>query len=161
MNVDSAMPLAHGLKSKKLVINARTKTGRPYKLKYKIKDENTIIIKNRDTIPLKLTITPKLPSENSDFMKKMQYPTRFLMMLRSVSVSYRNTYNLTVPGFLPEVGDMLGQRKLDGIFSPGVAFAFGFVDDSYLDDAKSKGLNSGGASDGELLRELLLKIFMQ
>ena len=29
------------------------------------------------------------------------------------------------------------------------------------DDAKSKGLNSGGASDGELLRELLLKIFLQ
>ncbi len=28
-------------------------------------------------------------------------------------------------------------------------------------DAKSKGVNSGGASDGELLRELLLKIFMQ
>ena len=27
-------------------------------------------------------------------------------------------------------------------------------------DAKSKGLNTGGASDGELLRELLLKIFM-
>lgn len=28
-------------------------------------------------------------------------------------------------------------------------------------DAKSKGLNSGGAPDGELLRELLLKIFLQ
>lgn len=28
-------------------------------------------------------------------------------------------------------------------------------------DAKSKGMNSGGASDGELLRELLLKIFLQ
>ena len=27
-------------------------------------------------------------------------------------------------------------------------------------DAKSKGMNAGGASDGELLRELLLKIFM-
>ncbi|MBQ5681509.1 MAG: cell surface protein SprA, partial [Bacteroidaceae bacterium] len=75
-----------------------------------------------------------------------QAAARFLMMLRSVSVSYRNTYNLTVPGFLPEVGDMLGQRKLDGIFSPGVAFAFGFVDDSYLDDAKSKGWLLGNDS---------------
>ena len=27
-------------------------------------------------------------------------------------------------------------------------------------DAKSKGLNAGGAPDGELLRELLLKIFL-
>jgi len=28
-------------------------------------------------------------------------------------------------------------------------------------DAKSKGMNTGGASDGELLRELLLKVFLQ
>ena len=28
-------------------------------------------------------------------------------------------------------------------------------------DAKSKGMNAGGAPDGELLRELLLKIFLQ
>jgi DNA polymerase-3 subunit delta len=28
-------------------------------------------------------------------------------------------------------------------------------------DGKSKGIDSGGMSDGELLRELLLKIFMQ
>ena len=28
-------------------------------------------------------------------------------------------------------------------------------------DAKSKGINAGGAPDGELLRELLLKIFLQ
>ena len=27
-------------------------------------------------------------------------------------------------------------------------------------DAKSKGINTGGAPDGELLRELLLKIFL-
>ena len=27
-------------------------------------------------------------------------------------------------------------------------------------DAKSKGIGNGGMSDGELLRELLLKIFM-
>ena len=43
---DSQLTIAHGLKSKKLVINARTKKGRPYKLKYKVKDENNIIIKN-------------------------------------------------------------------------------------------------------------------
>ena len=28
-------------------------------------------------------------------------------------------------------------------------------------DGKSKGIDTGGMSDGELLRELLLKIFMQ
>ena len=68
------------------------------------------------------------------------------MMLRNVSISYRNTYNLSVPGFLPEVGDMLGQRRMGGMFTPGVDFAFGFVDDSYLDKAKSRGWLIGSDS---------------
>ena len=139
LNLDSAMLLAHGLKSKKLVINARTKTGRPYKLKYKVKDENTIIIKNKDTIPLKLTITPKLPSENSDFMKKMQYPTRFLMMLRSMSINYSNNYSMSLPGFMPNTGDLLGQNKMNGTYAPGLDFAFGLTDDNYLQRAFDKG----------------------
>ena len=136
---DTVLPVSHGLKSKKLVINARTKKGRPYKLKYKVIDENNIIIKNKDTIPLKLTITPKLKSENTEFMKRMQYPTRFLMMLRSMSINYTNNYSMSLPGFLPNVGDMFGQYKLGGAYAPGLDFAFGLTDDDYLQRAYDKG----------------------
>ena len=136
---DSQLTIAHGLKSKKLVINARTKKGRPYKLKYKVKDENNIIIKNKDTIPLKLTITPKPKSENSEFMKRMQYPTRFLMMLRSMSINYTNNYSMSLPGFMPNTGDMFGQNKLNGTYAPGLDFAFGLTSDSYLQRAFDKG----------------------
>lgn len=136
---DSQLTIAHGLKSKKLVINARTKKGRPYKLKYKVKDENNIIIKNKDTIPLKLTITPKPKSENSEFMKRMQYPTRFLMMLRSMSINYTNNYSMSLPGFMPNTGDMFGQNKLNGTYAPGLDFAFGLTNDSYLQRAFDKG----------------------
>ena len=68
------------------------------------------------------------------------------MMVRNVSISYRNNYNLSVPGFLPEVGDIFGQKRMDGMFTPGVDFAFGFVDDSYLDKAKSRGWLLGSDS---------------
>jgi cell surface protein SprA len=136
---DTVLPLAHGLKNKKLVINARTKKGRPYKLKYKVVDENNIIIKSKDTLPLKLTITPKPKSENTEFMKRMQYPTRFLMMLRSMSVNYTNNYSMSLPGFMPNTGDMLGQSKLGGTYAPGLDFAFGLTDDSYLKRAYDKG----------------------
>ncbi|MBR2607736.1 MAG: cell surface protein SprA [Bacteroidaceae bacterium] len=139
LRADTVLPLAHGLKSKKLVINARTKKGRPYKLKYKVVDENTILIKNKDTLPLKLTITPKVKSETTDFMKRMQYPTRFLMMLRSMSVTYSNNYSMSLPGFMPNVGDALGQNKMGGSYAPGLDFAFGLTDDSYLRRAYDKG----------------------
>ena len=80
---------------------------------------------------------PKLEEEK--WYTAAQAGARFLMMLRNVSVSYRNTYNLALPGFLPQVGDMLGQRRLGGAFTPGVDFGFGLVGDSYIDKAKERG----------------------
>ena len=78
-----------------------------------------------------------------------QAGARFLMMLRNVSISYRNTYNLALPGFMPSVGDMLGQRRgLNGAMQPGLDFAFGLIGDSYISKAKEQGwlLNSDSVS---------------
>ena len=78
-----------------------------------------------------------------------QAGARFLMMLRKVNVSYRNTYSLALPGFMPNVGDMLGQHKgLNGAMQPGLDFAFGFIGDSYIDKAKENHwlLNSDSVS---------------
>lgn len=96
--------------------------------------------------PLKLRVNviakPKL--EDQKWYQWTQAGARFLMMLRNVSVSYRNTYALALPGFMPNVGDALGQRKLRGAMSPGLDFAFGLIDDDYIDRAQDQGwlLNS-------------------
>ncbi|MCR5780050.1 MAG: cell surface protein SprA [Bacteroidaceae bacterium] len=91
--------------------------------------------------PLKLRVNvvakPKLEDQN--WYQWAQAGARFLMMLRNVSVSYRNTYALALPGFMPNVGDMLGQRKLSGAMSPGLDFAFGLVGDDYIDRAQDRG----------------------
>ncbi len=220
---DSLVQLKHGQKSKRIVVTAKTEDGKPYKLKYKRIDENTIALvgpkskksKNKkrsaddalladsaafavdsltlaaltdsllqvgtdstalaaalDSIkgarsaalaaaqaaatsasadssdskaiapaPLKLRVNvlakPKL--EDEKWYQWAQAGARFLMMLRNVSLSYRNTYSLALPGFLPSVGDALGQRRLGGMWSPGLDFAFGLVDDGYIDAAKERG----------------------
>jgi cell surface protein SprA len=77
---------------------------------------------------------PKI--EDQKWYQWAQAGARFLMMLRNVNVSYRNTYALSLPGFMPNVGDMLGQRKTGGLMAPGVDFAFGLVGDSYIDRAQ-------------------------
>ena len=86
--------------------------------------------------------------EDKGWYQWAQAGARFLMMLRNVSVSYRNTYALGLPGFMPNVGDMLGQRKMGGLMSPGVDFAFGLIGDSYIDRAQENHwlLNNDSAS---------------
>ena len=57
-------------------------------------------------------------------------------MVRSVNVSYTNRYNMTLPGFMPRVGDYFGQHSGGGL-QPGLDFAFGFTGDSYIQKAMS------------------------
>lgn len=137
---DTTLLVSHGKNSKKLVVNAKTKEGKSFRLKYKAVDNNRIkIISKVDSITtLKLTVTPKMPAEQTRWYKTAQCIARGLMLVRNVSFSYRDQYSMSLPGFLPNVGDMFGQRRGD-IMSPGLDFAFGFVDDSYVDKSRERG----------------------
>ena len=67
--------------------------------------------------------------------KSNKGPLRVLMMLRSMNISYRTQYSMLLPGFMPNVGDMLGQNRTDGLLTPGLDFAFGLMGDGYIDKA--------------------------
>ncbi len=145
---DSDLVIAHGQKSKRIRVTARDSSGFAYNIKFKKVDENSIkLVKTPvDTTKVRLNVVALPKASEQKWYSLAQTGARFLMMLRNVSVSYRNTYNLAIPGFLPEVGDMLGQKRLGGMFTPGVDFAFGFVNDSYIDKAKSRGWLLGSDS---------------
>ena len=115
-------------------MTARTKDGQPYRIKYKVIDANKILIKNLDTVQVKLSIVAKPSSENEWWYKPTQAAASFLMMVRSINVSYRNQYSMLLPGFLPMVGDIFGQNA-DGLLKPGLDFAFGLIGDNYIDKA--------------------------
>lgn len=138
---DSAINVNHGQKSKRLRITALDKSGHSVKLKIKKVDENTIrIVRSpKDTTQIRLGVVALPKREEMKGYSFLQASARFLMMVRNASISYRNTYNLTLPGFMPAVGDMLGQTRRDGTFSPGLDFAFSTVGDSYIDKAKERG----------------------
>ena len=136
---DTTLTVSHGKNSKRLIVRAKTKDGKTFRLKYRKVDNNRIRITSKvDTATtLKLTVTPKLPLDENKWYKAAQCVARGLMLVRNVSFSYRNQYSMYLPGFMPEVGDMFGQRSGD-IMSPGLDFAFGFVGDSYIDKAKER-----------------------
>ena len=135
---DSSIIVNHGKKSKRLTVVARTKDGKKYNLRYKVLDDNRIRINNHDTVQLMLSVTPKQPTEKQWWYSPAQSAARFLMMVRSIGVSYRNQYAMSIPGFLPTIGDAFGQRT-GSVMAPGLGFAFGLTGDSYLQKANDNG----------------------
>lgn len=135
---DTSVVLTHNQKSKKIRVTAVDPKGKKYPIKFKKIDENKIQILNMDTMKLRVNVMAKPKASEKAWYPYAQGLTRFLMMVRNVSVSYRNTYAMSLPGFMPNVGDMLGQRTGGGM-QPGLDFAFGFVGDSYIDKANERG----------------------
>lgn len=138
---DSVMKLTHGKKTKRIIVSAKTADGKVFDLKYKRIDENSIKITSKvDSLTkVKVTVTPKEPLEDKGWYRTMQSVARVMMMVRSVGISYRNQYSMSLPGFMPMIGDAFGQTRRVGAMSPGLDFAFGVIDDSYIDKARDKG----------------------
>ena len=136
---DTTTTLAHNQKSKRIIVTARDSAGHVYKLKYKKLDENKIEIKNLDSTKVRVNVVAKPKLEDEKWYTMAQAVARFAMMVRNINISYRNTYGLNLPNYVPNVGSMLGQSRHAGAFRPGLKYAFGLVDDSFIDQAKENG----------------------
>ena len=134
---DTAFNIRHGKNSKRLIVSAKTKDGKLFHLKYKKVDNNQIkiISKVDSTVKVKLSVLPKEPLDNKKWYKGLQMAARLAMMVRNVSINYRSSYQMTLPGFTPSVGDAFGQKKV-GQMAPGLDFAFGFIGDDYIEKAR-------------------------
>lgn len=135
---DTTVTVQHNQKSKNVRVTALRPDGTRYPVRFKVVDANRIEVLTRDTTRLKLTVTPKRRAEDQGWYKALQYTARAAMMVRNVSVSYTNRYNMSIPGFLPRVGDYFGQRNAGGL-QPGLDFAFGATDERYLQKAADRG----------------------
>ena len=146
---DSNITINHGQKSKRLRITALDTAGHAFKIYYKKKDENTLVLRKTpvDTTKIRLNVVALPSNSEKKWYDWAQAGARFLMSMRNISISYRNTYNLALPGFRPEIGDVFGQGKNNGFLAPGIGFGLGFVNDSYIDTAQERGWLMG-AADG-------------
>ena len=61
------------------------------------------------------------------------------MSPRNIAIRWKRTNTLSIPLFRNEIGDIFGQSTNYGPMSPGLDFAFGFVDDNYIYKAKERG----------------------
>ena len=151
LDADTTLTIQHGKKSKRLLVSAKGPDGKQVVLKWKVKDDNNITVKlpkdiaaklrakdstqKDSTLKLKLSVLPKEPLDKQWWYEPAQQLSRLLMMVRTVNISYRNQKTMNLPGFMPNVGDALGQRT-GSVLAPGLDFAFGLAGDSYLDKAR-------------------------
>ena len=136
---DSSITVNHGKKSKRLIVTAKTSEGKTFPIKYKVTGENDIKITTKvdSATKVKITVTPKEPLENLTWYRYAQSAARLAMMIRNVSITYRNTSAISLPGFMPNIGDAFGQRHGMNALAPGLGFAFGLADhDEFIERAR-------------------------
>ncbi|WP_029904487.1 cell surface protein SprA [Prevotella sp. 10(H)] len=124
---DTTATVSHGLNTKNIQVLAR-KDGKAYSVKFKKLDENTILITNKDSANIQLSIESKNrePGSSSQLWTDIaEYSARGLMSIRSVSFNYSRHNETYISGFRPGIGDAFGQKGSDYGMVPGLGFAFG------------------------------------
>jgi cell surface protein SprA len=138
LNPDSGTVVQHGMLTKRVIVTARKADGRRYPIKFKPLDPSRIRIENKDTALVNLTIVPTPPLTDIFFYQTAEHTLRLLMTIRRFDVKFSQTAGMMIPGYRPAVGDFFGQGQTSSGLAPGLAFAFGDIRRSYVDELSEK-----------------------
>lgn len=139
LKADTSTIIKHNLRNKKIKITAvNAVDNTPFTVHSKVIDANTVEILDRGDQNIKFTIIEVL-KEKTFWDELGEHAARFAMSTRNVSIRWRDTRSMSIPMFIPSVGNAFGQSGSFGPLSPGLDFAFGFVDESYISRAKERG----------------------
>ncbi len=136
---DTTLLIKHNLRTAKIKVSATTTDGKPFVIKSKVIDNNSIEVLNRGKENIKFTIVEVIKEDKSLWRDISEYALRVVTSPRNIAVRYRSTNSLNLPLFRPEIGNIFGQTMSQGPMSPGLDFAFGFTDEKYIDKALSRG----------------------
>ncbi|MDE6540553.1 MAG: cell surface protein SprA, partial [Muribaculaceae bacterium] len=137
---DTSIIIKHNLRTSKVRIVAATTAGKPFPIKTRPVDQNSVEVLTRgDGTNLKFTVTEVLKDEKSLWRNVGEYALRFAMSPRNLSVRYRTTRSLSLPLYEPSIGNVFGQSLSHGPMAPGLDFAFGFAGRDYIDRALDRG----------------------
>jgi len=136
---DTTLTIKHNLRTKKVKVTAFTTDGKPIMVRTKVVDANNIEVLTRGDDNVKFIITEVLKEDKNIWRELGEYATRLVLTPRNFSIRYKSTRSLSLPLFRNDIGNIFGQSTSYGPMSPGLDFAFGFTDESYIEKAKSRG----------------------
>ncbi|MBR0452476.1 MAG: cell surface protein SprA, partial [Bacteroidales bacterium] len=134
---DTKTEFKHNLKNKRVEVHFVDAKGKEVDVKYKVLDENTLRIKSKDSLEVKIVVTPKPSLEEENWYKALQLTSRLLMSVRNIQVTYQENDNFNLPGFKPESGLFFGTENYQ--HAPGWHFASGLYNaDEFLNSSIQK-----------------------
>lgn len=140
LSEDTSTIVTHGLKTRKVRLTATdAATGRKIDVRTRIIDDNNIEILTRGNQNINVTVIEQRKSHDGIWSEIARYAARLVMSPRNASVRWRSVRSLSLPLFRPDIGNIFGQSRSYGPMSPGLDFAFGFTDESYINRAKERG----------------------
>ena len=132
---DSVLNIRHNLKNKRVFAVAIDSAGKNVPIRFKVKDENTIQVYGKENKTLKLSVIQKPSLDDEGWYKAASLAARTLMSVRNISVTYKVTDGISIPGFKPESG-LFGKSAYGS--APGWDFALGLQPGDYLRKALDK-----------------------
>lgn len=136
---DTTLTIRHNLRNKKVKVTAKTTDGKPFAVKTRPIDANSVEVITRGDKTLQFTVMEILKDERPLWREIADHAARAAMLVRSANVRYRNSHSTSLPLYNPEIGNVFGQSTGYGPMAPGLDFAFGFTDESYIDKARERG----------------------
>lgn len=163
---DTSLVIRHNLRTQKVKVTATDMDGKRVAIKSRVVDANKVEILTRGDQVLNFVIDEVLKDQKSIWREIGEHAVRLAMSPRNVSLRWKRTNTMSIPLFANSIGNIFGQSTSYGAMSPGLDFAFGFVDESYINKAKSRGwlITSDGQTSPALwstAQELNLEINLE
>ena len=137
---DTTTLIRHNLRNKKVKITAVTADSTiPFTFQHRVVDQNTVEILTHSDKNIKFTVEEILKEDKKIWNEIGQYALRFVMSPRNLSMRWKRTRTLNIPLFNNSIGNIFGQETGHGPMSPGLDFAFGLTDESFIYKAKERG----------------------
>ena len=150
LKANTPKSIFHKLKTEKVEVVAIAKDGSNVEGKVDIVNENRVTFTpQKNAVGVKFLVKGKIEVQRDLGEKIVQYTTRALMAVRSISISYSTTDGTALPGFMPKPR-LFGMGKYtpdQSMFSdlteqttaPGIPFLLGWQDKDFAMKAAAKG----------------------
>lgn len=134
-----AKSITHKLKADKVTVKVYDDKGKEVKVTVDIKNDQRITIKaDNEYRNCRVVVEGKVPERMSPLKFIAEGTVRFMMSIKSFSVSYTEANGTTLPGFKPG-SRFLGMDRFNGVDAPGWEFIAGMQDPNFAWRAAENG----------------------
>ncbi len=135
----SVKSIVHNLGTREVKVKVTGKNGQEVKGKMEVINDNRVnFTAAEQSDGAKVTVEGKVKPKRNPGVVTGEYLLRFIMGIRSVSLTLNSSQGQFLPGYLPET-NFLGMSGSNNSMAPGWPFILGLSNDNFFNDAVTRG----------------------